>query len=101
MKKLLCLALTAVLAFSAVACGSSDSAATDSTTDAADDAAAAESGDAAAAEGSTLKIGGIVSSSTTRPNRTMSSCIWLRRSIRYIAISVPETQDVTQVLPPF
>ena len=59
MKKLLCLALTAVLAFSAVACGSSDSAATDSTTDAADDAAAAESGDAAAAEGSTLKIGGI------------------------------------------
>ena len=59
MKKLLCLALTAVLAFSAVACGSPDSAATDSTTDAADDAAAAESGDAAAAEGSTLKIGGI------------------------------------------
>lgn len=66
MKKLLCLALTAVLAFSAVACGSSDSGAADSTastdaadtSDAADDTAEAAGDSAASAEG-VLKIGGI------------------------------------------
>lgn len=65
MKKLLCLAMTTVLAFSAVACGSSDSAAsTDGTSaEAADtestEAEGTEAESTEAADGEAFKIGGI------------------------------------------
>lgn len=65
MKKLLCLAMTAVLAFSVVACGSSDSAATteDSSAEAADtestEAESTEAESTEAADGEAFKIGGI------------------------------------------
>lgn len=64
MKKLLCLAMTAVLAFSVVACGNSGSSDSQATNDNAAAEAPAESADntateAPSAEGGVLKIGGI------------------------------------------